>query len=240
MDDPKYARANVSSPRLEAPLRTPEADAIDFRFRREMALAVVPLAIALTATANLCWAAMVAPEWLPGWWFEASLALLIAAGVSLVVACFIGRFRRGGRGIVGVLGFSFVACIMTAPVFESSVLNLRGVEVECTVVSSAPKEFRGDTLIEHVLDCPGQTGITWSTEESDQWAVGERVVGYFDPEGHAHYSFGDRDWTETVLWAIGSLVVALIAVIWRLLAVDDGSLQARFTGQPLEPDRSEP
>jgi hypothetical protein len=61
------------------------------------------------------------------------------------------------------------------------------------------------------------------------------IVCYLDPEGHAHYSFGDRDWTKTVLWAVGSLIAALAAIIWRLFAVDDSSLQARFTGQPLEP-----
>jgi hypothetical protein len=211
------------------------ADTPEFRFGRELALAVLPPAIAVVATANLCWAAMVAPEWLPGWWFGTSIGLIIAAGAFVAVSCFIGRFRSAGRGIIGVLGGTFLACIMMAPVFESSVLNVRGVDVECTVASSTEKEVRGDTLIEHVMDCPSRSGVTWSTEEDEQWPVGERVVGHFDPEGHAHYSFGDRDWTETVLWAVGSLIAALAAMIWRLIAVDDGSLQARFTGRPLEP-----
>jgi hypothetical protein len=212
----------------------PAADTPEFRFGRELALAVLPPAIAVVATANLCWAAMVAPDWMPGWWLGTSIGLIIAAGVFVAVSCFIGRFRSAGRGIVGVLGFTFLAGIMMAPVVESSVLNARGVAVECTVASSAEEEFRGDTLIEHVMACPGRSGVTWSTEEHEQWAVGESVVGYFDPEGHAHYSFGDRDWTETVLWAVGSLVAALAAMIWRLIVVDDGSLQARFTGQPLD------
>jgi hypothetical protein len=214
---------------------TPAAAAPAFRFRRELALAVLPALIAVVATANLCWAAMVAPDWMPSWWLGASIGLTVAAGVFVAVSCFIGRFHSAGRAIIGVLGGIFLAGLLMAPAFESSVLNLRGVAIECTVASSAEKEFRGDALIEHVMDCPGQTGVTWSTEEHEQWLVGERVVGYFDLEGHAHYSFGDRNWTKTVLWAIGSLIAALAAIIWRLFAVDDGSLQARFTGQPLEP-----
>lgn len=213
---------------------TPVAADPAFRFRRELALAVLPPVIAVAATANLCWAAMIAPGWMPSWWLRASIGLIAAAGAFVAVSCFIGRFRSAGRGIIGVLGAVFLAGLLTAPVFESSVLNLRGVAVECTVTSSAEKEVRGGTLIEHSMDCPGRTGITWSTEVHEQWPVGEQVVGYFDPEGHAHYSFGDRDWTETVLWAVGSLIAALVAMIWRLIAVDDGSLQARFTGQPLE------
>jgi hypothetical protein len=214
---------------------TPAAATLAFRLRRELALAVLPPLIAVVATANLCWAAMVAPAWMPSWWLGASIGLIVAAGVFVAVSCFIGRFRSVGRGIIGVLGGIFLAGLFMAPAFESSVLNLGGIAVECTVASSAEKEFRGDTMIEHVMACPGQTGVTWSTEEHEQWLVGERVVGYFDPEGHAHYSFGDRDWTKTVLWAVGSLIAALAAMIWRLIVVDDGSLQARLTGQPLEP-----
>ncbi|GAA1694462.1 hypothetical protein GCM10009830_47800 [Glycomyces endophyticus] len=197
--------------------------------RRERALAVIPPGIVFAATAHLLWTAMFAPDVLPDWWFAASIILVAAALAGFFASCCIGRFRGDIRGMTAVLAFIAIGGIMLAPVFESSVLNARGVGVECTVVSSRRKEHRGDTLIEHTMDCPGRTGVTWSTDEDDRWISGDRVVGHFDPEDRAHYSFGDRDWFETVLWGVGALLAVVVAIVLRLLAVDD-AFRARLTG----------
>lgn len=199
--------------------------------RLEVALAWIPPLVALAATAHLCWAAMLAPPSMPDWWLGFAIASTVAAGVGLLVSGFIGRLRREIRGVVLTFGIVLLSCIMLAPAFAGSAMLVRGVAVECTVTSTYMKEHRGEVYNVLVLDCPGWYTAEWSTDPSDGYTAGDRLTGWFDPEGRVHETFERDDWSGTVLWSLGSLVAALAAVLIRLYTVADGHLKARLMGE---------
>lgn len=90
-----------------------------------MALAVAPPVIMVAATTNLCWTAMVAPDRLPDWWLETSIALVVAAGLLFAASFFIGCIRRAGGASTGVLLGVLTASALAPEAVATIVMDVR-------------------------------------------------------------------------------------------------------------------
>jgi hypothetical protein len=214
----------VTTRRTTIPSKPP----LPFDLRRETRLAVTGPAVMTAAYAAAFAAGTLAQDAPP--WLAASAVLLLAATAVSTITLFRGRLRRNWKGLLVFAAIAFASPILLFFPFQQFALEARGVTVDCTVehVHDFTEYHRGtgsDQKSFHRLGCPGWPEATLETDVNDRLAIGTEVPVVFDPWNRVEPDPDGVNLWAAVLSVPGILALGAVAAFYRLIVVDDGSVQ---------------